>query len=61
MSHYDVTPVIDVFGNVDGRDLNGVLSDIQPLVEKIRKDLPRGSSIVIRGQAETMRSSYLVW
>jgi multidrug efflux pump subunit AcrB len=59
ISHYDVVPVIDIFGSVDGRDLGGVLSDIQPLIEKIKKDLPRGSSIVVRGQAETMRSSYI--
>jgi multidrug efflux pump subunit AcrB len=59
VSHYNVMPVIDVFGNVDGRDLGGVLGDLQPLVEKVKKDLPRGSSIVVRGQAETMRSSFL--
>jgi multidrug efflux pump subunit AcrB len=59
VSHYDVTPVIDVYGNVDGRDLGSVLNDIQPLVEKIKGDLPRGSSIVLRGQAEIMRSSYI--
>jgi multidrug efflux pump subunit AcrB len=59
VSHYNIMPVINVFGNVDGRDLGGVLSDIQPLVEKVQKDLPRGSSIVVRGQAETMRSSFL--
>jgi multidrug efflux pump subunit AcrB len=58
ISHYNVLPVIDVFGGVDGRDLGGVLNDIQPLVEKFKKDLPRGSSIVVRGQAETMRSSF---
>ncbi|HEV2438136.1 MAG TPA: efflux RND transporter permease subunit [Verrucomicrobiae bacterium] len=58
VSHYDVMPVIDIYGNVDGRDLGGVLSDLQPLVDKVKKDLPRGSSIVVRGQAETMRSSY---
>ena len=52
-------PVIDVYGGVDGRDLGGVLSDIQPLVEKSKKDLPRGSDIIVRGQAETMRSSYI--
>ncbi len=59
ISHYNVLPVIDVFGNVDGRDLGGVLNAIQPLVDNIKKDLPRGSSIVVRGQAETMRSSFL--
>jgi multidrug efflux pump subunit AcrB len=59
VSHYNVSPVIDVYGNVADRDLGGVLSDIQPLVEQARKHLPRGSSIIVRGQAETMRSSYL--
>ena len=58
VTHYNVTPVIDVFGGVDGRDLGGVLRDIEPLVEQARKDLPRGSFIVMRGQADTMRSSY---
>ena len=58
VTHYNVMPVIDVFGGVDGRDLGGVLRDIEPLVEQARKDLPRGSFIVMRGQADTMRSSY---
>jgi multidrug efflux pump subunit AcrB len=58
VSHYDVLPVIDVYGSVAGRDLGGVLNGIQPLVDKIKKDLPRGSKIVVRGQAETMRSSF---
>jgi multidrug efflux pump subunit AcrB len=52
-------PVVDVYGNVDGRDLGGVLARIQPLVEQAKKDLPRGGSIVVRGQAETMRTSFL--
>ncbi|MEO6788480.1 MAG: efflux RND transporter permease subunit, partial [Chthoniobacteraceae bacterium] len=45
ISHYDVLPVIDVFGGVSGRDLGGVVRDIQPLIEKAKKDLPRGSFI----------------
>jgi multidrug efflux pump subunit AcrB len=59
VSHYNVMPVVDIFGNVDGRDLGSVLDGIQPLVEKAKKNLPRGSSIIVRGQAETMRSSFL--
>ncbi len=59
VSHYNVMPVIDVYGGADGRDLGGVLSDIQPLVDNIKKDLPQGSSVILRGQAETMRSSYV--
>jgi multidrug efflux pump subunit AcrB len=59
VSHYDVLPVIDVYGNVSGRDLGSVLSGITPLVDNIKKELPRGSKIVIRGQAETMHSSFV--
>jgi multidrug efflux pump subunit AcrB len=59
VSHYNIKPVIDVYGSVDGRDLGGVLTDIQPLVDQVKKDLPRGSSIMVRGQAETMHSSYV--
>ncbi|HEX3628286.1 MAG TPA: efflux RND transporter permease subunit [Verrucomicrobiae bacterium] len=59
ISHYNVMPVVDVYGGMDGRDLGGVLDDIKPILKKIGKDLPKGTSISIRGQAETMLSSYI--
>ena len=59
ISHYDVMPVIDLYGSVDGRDLGGVLKQINPLIDQVKKDLPRGASIHMRGQAETMASSYI--
>lgn len=59
ISHYNVMPVIDVFGGISGRDQGSVLRDLGPLVAQAEKELPRGSSIMIRGQAETMRSSFL--
>src|SRR5881296_262613 len=58
-SHYNVMPVIDVFGGVGGRDLGGVLKDIKPILAAAQKSLPHGSFIVLRGQAETMRSSFV--
>jgi preprotein translocase subunit SecF len=58
-SHYNVAPVIDIFGGVSGRDLGGVLHDIQPLIAQASTNLPRGSSLVLRGQAETMHTSYV--
>jgi multidrug efflux pump subunit AcrB len=58
-SHYDVMPVIDLFGGVGGRDLGGVLGDIKPLIEEAKKELPKGSFIMLRGQADTMHSSYM--
>ncbi|HXS68927.1 MAG TPA: efflux RND transporter permease subunit [Candidatus Polarisedimenticolia bacterium] len=57
-THYNVAPVIDVYGNVDGRDLGGVLKDLAPLIAKAQKNLSRGNTIVMRGQAKTMHDSY---
>ena len=58
MSHYNVAPVIDIFGAVDGRDLGGVSRDINKMIDSARSQLPRGSRIVVRGQVQTMQTSY---
>jgi len=58
-THYNVIPVVDVYGGVGGRDLGGVLSDIMPIVAQAQKTAPQGVSIVLRGQAATMSSSFL--
>ena len=58
-SHYNVMPVIDVFGGVSQRDLAGVLDDLKPLIAQAEKTLPQGSSIILRGQAQTMRTSFI--
>ncbi|HMK23275.1 MAG TPA: efflux RND transporter permease subunit [Terriglobales bacterium] len=59
VSHYDIAPVIDIYGSVQGRDLGAVAREIDKIVDGSRKDLPRGSRIVVRGQVQTMRSSYV--
>ena len=59
VSHYNVAPVIDIFGAAAGRDLGGVASDINNIVASTRQQLPRGSQIVVRGQVQTMQSSYI--
>jgi CzcA family heavy metal efflux pump len=59
VSHYNVEPVIDIFGSVDGRDLGGVARDITPILNRNRKDLPRGSQINILGQIDTMNQSFV--
>jgi multidrug efflux pump subunit AcrB len=58
VSHYDVAPVIDIFGAADGRDLGGIAGDINKIIDSERSQLPRGSHVVIRGQVQTMKSSY---
>ncbi|MGO9589402.1 MAG: efflux RND transporter permease subunit [Candidatus Acidiferrales bacterium] len=59
VSHYNVEPVIDIFGAVDGRDLGGVARDIEPILNRNRKELPRGSQINILGQINTMNQSFI--
>jgi len=59
INHYNVQPTFDVYANVQGRDLGAVSNDVQRIVDAAKKDLPKGSTIVIRGQAESMNSSFL--
>jgi multidrug efflux pump subunit AcrB len=59
VSHYNAQPVLDIYGAVQGRDLGGVGGEIMNLVDSARKYLPRGSQIIVRGQIQTMRASYL--
>ena len=59
VSHYNVAPTIDIFGSVDGRDLGGASRDINKIIDSMRSQLPRGSQVIVRGQVQTMRSSYV--
>jgi hypothetical protein len=56
--HYNVQPVIDIYGATQGRDLGAVSRDIEHILQDARKDLPRGSYAVLRGQVATMSSAY---
>lgn len=58
LTRYNIQPSIDIYANVRGRDLAGVASDIQKIMDAARADLPRGSRMVMRGQVETMKNSY---
>jgi multidrug efflux pump subunit AcrB len=59
VSHYNIRRVVDIYGAVQDRDLGAVGRDVTRIVDANRKYLPRGSFITIRGQLETMRTSYI--
>ena len=59
INHYNVQPVYDILANVQGRDLAAVAVDVQRAMDAMRADLPRGSTLVMRGQVETMNSSFV--
>ncbi len=58
LNHYNVQPVFDVYANTDRRDLGGVATDIQKVLDASAKDVPKGLAISLRGQIETMESSF---
>jgi multidrug efflux pump subunit AcrB len=58
VSHYDATPVIDIYGAMQGADLGFMAAQINKLVAETRDDLPRGSKVTVRGQVTTMTESF---
>ena len=58
VSHYNVQPVIDIYGAVQDRDLGAVAKDIGRILQETRKDVPRASYVVLSGQARTMSGAY---
>jgi CzcA family heavy metal efflux pump len=59
VDHYNIRRVVDVYANVQGRDLGAAGRDIARIVDANRHLLPRGSFVTVRGQLETMRGAYV--
>jgi multidrug efflux pump subunit AcrB len=59
VNHNNVQPVFDVYANVQDRDLGGVARDVDRVINEFSEKLPRGSFIDLRGQVQSMRSSFL--
>ena len=58
VSHYDATPVVDIFGAVEGTDLGFVSAQIDKLLAETQRSLPHGSQVTVRGQVKTMTESF---
>jgi multidrug efflux pump subunit AcrB len=58
-SRYNLAPAIDLYVSVQGRDLGSVATKIEQYVDEMRAHLPRGATIQLRGQAQTMRASFI--
>ncbi|AOI62934.1 RND transporter [Burkholderia territorii] len=59
ITHYNIRPAIDLYVSVEGRDLGSVAGAIDRVVSDARATLPRGTDLTVRGQVETMRTSYI--
>ncbi len=58
VSHYNVKPVIDIFGAVQGSDMGNVAAQIQRILKTNASKIPKGTQVVMRGQVETMQHSF---
>ncbi|HEY3786059.1 MAG TPA: efflux RND transporter permease subunit [Steroidobacteraceae bacterium] len=58
VSHYDATPVLDIYGAVQDTDLGYISTQVSRIVEETKAHVPRGSHVVVRGQVQTMNASF---
>jgi multidrug efflux pump subunit AcrB len=58
VTHYNILPSFDIYAAVQGRDLGGVAADMQKVVDHYRSQLPKGSTMVLRGQIQTMNTAF---
>jgi multidrug efflux pump subunit AcrB len=58
VSHYDSTPVIDIYGSAQGADLGYISEQLNKIIDDTKKDVPKGSHVVVRGQVQTMKQSF---
>ena len=58
ITHYNVKPTIDIYGTVQNTDLGSVASKVRAIVAETASSLPKGTTVVLRGQVETMHSSF---
>ena len=58
VSQYDIQPMVQIFATPQGRDLGGIASDINKVIAANAKDVPKGSTVVLSGQVQTMNSSF---
>jgi len=59
LNHYNVQPVFDIYASVQGTDLGSVSSRAAGIVKKYEGKISKASSIVIRGQVQSMNQSFL--
>ncbi|MBI3791587.1 MAG: efflux RND transporter permease subunit, partial [Gemmatimonadetes bacterium] len=58
VNHYNVAPVYDVYASADRHDLGAVARDVDAIIARAKPGLPRGTTVVMRGQVQSMRSSF---
>jgi CzcA family heavy metal efflux pump len=58
VTHYNILPTVDLFATTQGRDLGAVAKDVQKVIDANMKYLPRGATVTLRGQINTMNTAF---
>ena len=58
VSQYDIQPMVQIFATPQGRDLGAIATDVRAAIADTAKDVPKGSSVVLLGQVQTMNSAF---
>src|SRR5580693_3118919 len=58
VSQYDIQPMVQIFATPQGRDLGAVAADVRAAIADTAKEVPKGSSVVLLGQVQTMNSAF---
>jgi CzcA family heavy metal efflux pump len=58
VSHYNIAPAVDIFATPTGRDLGAVAGDIKRVMKEMKAEAPKGVTVTLRGQYETMNNAF---
>lgn len=58
LTHYNAQTTIDIYAGADGRDLGAVSDDVAKIIGEAKSELPHTSTVVLRGQVQTMNDSF---
>jgi multidrug efflux pump subunit AcrB len=58
-SDYNIQRTVDLYASVSQRDLGGVSNDVRKIIAEAQKNAPKGTTIILRGQSESMRTSFI--
>ncbi len=58
VSQYDIQPMVQIYATPQGRDLGAVAADVRAVIADTAKDVPKGSSVFLLGQVQTMNSAF---
>ncbi|MGF7149271.1 CzcA family heavy metal efflux pump [Sphingomonas zeicaulis] len=58
VSHYNIQPVINLYGTVQGRDLGAVAGDIEAAIKSLENEKPKTTTVTLRGQYQTMNTAF---